>query len=104
MNDQEANKSAVVGQKYAFATVSLVLGIMSFFSLFGMEKAIMAIICGWLALKSDPAPALRDRRGWAKTGIILGSVMVVAVPTLFIVFFDHIRELIDVLEKLNGSR
>jgi len=104
MNDRETNQSAVLGQKYAFATASLVLGTTCFFSIFGLEKAILAIVFGWLALRGQPAPLLRERRGWAKAGIIMGSLILVAVPALLIIFFDRIRELIDVLEKFSGSR
>jgi hypothetical protein len=104
MNKQETNQSVVLGQKYAFATASLVLGIASFVNLLGMEKAILALVFGWLALKQQPAPALGDRRAWAKTGVVLGALILIIVPVLLIAFFDHIRELIDVLEKFGGSR
>ena len=104
MNNQEFNQSAVLGQKYAYATASLMLGISCFVSLVGMEKAILAIIFARLALKSTPAPELKDRRAWAKAGIVLGTILLVTVPTLLIVFFDRIRELIDLLEKLSSGR
>jgi hypothetical protein len=104
MNNQESNQSAVLGQKYAYATASLILGISCFVSLLGMEKAILAIIFARLALKSTPAPALRERRAWAQAGIVLGSIVLVTVPTLLIVFFDRIREFVDLLEKFSSGR
>jgi hypothetical protein len=104
MDNQESNKYVVLGQKYAYATASLILGIACFVSLLGLEKAILAIVFAWLALKSTPPPALKERRAWAKAGIVLGTILLIIVPTLLIIFFDRIRELIDVLEKLSGGR
>ena len=54
MSSQESNTHAVLGQKYAYATASLVLGILCFVNFAGMEKATVAIIFAWLALKSTP--------------------------------------------------
>jgi len=74
--DQQANAQAVLGQKYAFATASLLLGIASFLSLLGLEKGILAVIFGLLALKAQPLPLLAARRPWAKTGLVLGTIHV----------------------------
>lgn len=100
----ETKDSVILGQKYAYATVALVLGISCFISLLGLEKAILAIIFGWLALRANPAPKLKDHRLWAQVGLALGSLALVIVPVLIILNFDRLRELIDVLEKWNGGR
>lgn len=104
MNNRESNQYVVLGQKYAYATVSLIMGLTCFFSLLGLEKAILAIVFAWLALRSAPPPALTERRAWAKAGLVLGSIVLLVVPALLIIFFDRIRELIDLLEKLNTGR
>ena len=44
---------AVLGQKYAFATASLVLGVACFINLLGFEKAVLARAFGWLTLKEQ---------------------------------------------------
>jgi hypothetical protein len=80
--DNQLNAQAVVGQKYAFATASLLLGIASFISLLGIEKGILAIVFGILALKAQPLPSLAQRRGWGKTGIALGVIHVALVVTI----------------------
>jgi hypothetical protein len=103
INDQ-IKESLILGQKYAFATASLILGICCFINLLGLEKPILAIVFGWLALREKPGPPLKDHRVWAKTGVVLGTIVLIVVPTLIILNFDRLREFVDVLSKLNGGR
>jgi hypothetical protein len=90
----------VLGQRYAYATASLLLGIASFINLLSLEKALLAIVFAWLALKSNPPPALTERRTWAWCGLTLGLLMFVLVPALLIVFSDRVRELLTALQRL----
>src|ERR1044071_3961602 len=102
--ENQTRDSLILGQKYAFATASLILGICSFVNLLGLEKPILAIIFGWLALRAQPAPQLKEHRLWAKAGVTLGTIVVIVVPILIILNFDRLREFIEVLSKLNGGR
>ena len=77
----ESRAHIVLGQKYAYATISLILGLACFINLAGLEKALLAVIFAWLALKATPGPVLKARRVWAKTGLSLGVAMLVVVPT-----------------------
>jgi len=104
MQENQTRESLILGQKYAFATVSLILGIFSFVNLLGLEKPILAIIFGWLALRTKPAPQLTEHRVWAKAGVTLGAIILIAVPIFIILNFDRLRELVEVLSKLNGGR
>ena len=104
MTEIDAKESWILGQKYAFATASLILGICSFVGLLGLEKPILAIVFAWLALRAKPAPVLKLHRVWAKTGLILGIVVLVIVPIIIIVKFDELREIIELLSKLDGGR
>ena len=104
MLENQTRDSLILGQKYAFATASLILGICSFVNLLGLEKPILAIIFGWLALRTKPAPQLTQHRVWAKTGVTLGTVVLIVLPTLIILNLDRLREFIDVLSKLSGGR
>ena len=96
--------SVILGQRYAFATVSLVLGVSCFINLLGLEKAILAIVFGWLALRQMPAPALKQNRVFAKVGIALGIIPLVLLPTIIILNFDRLREFVELLSKMNGGR
>ena len=104
MSNQESNTHAILGQKYAYATASLVLGIMCFVNFAGMEKAIVTIIFAWLALKSTPPPRLTERRRWAKMAIALASFVLIFIPTMVILNLDRLRELIDALAKLSEAK
>jgi hypothetical protein len=104
MSDVETKKALILGQKYAFATISLVLGIFSFVNLLGLEKPILAIVFGWLALRAAPEPRLNQHRAWAQVGMVLATVILIAVPILIIVNFDRLREFVQILSRLNGGR
>ena len=101
MDNTSTQQSVVLGQKYAFATASLIMGIACFVSLLGMEKAILAIVFAWLALRSKPEPALTEHRAWAKAGLVLGVLPLILVPVLLIINFEKVQHLIEVLSKLD---
>lgn len=100
MNEQSSNSGFISGQKYAYATAALLVGVASYIQLLGVERAVLAIVFAWLALRASPEPRLQDRRRWAKAGLVLGLVMLVIVPTVLIYKFEAFRELIAALEKL----
>jgi hypothetical protein len=72
--------------------------------LLGLEKAILAIIFSWLALRANPTPALKEHRLWAKTGLVLGILPLIILPTILILNFDRVREIVECFLKLSGSR
>jgi len=104
MSEIEIKNSTILGQKYAFATASLILGISCFVNFLGLEKAILAIVFGWLALRTKPEPVLKEHRLWAKVGLVLGILPLIILPTIIILNFDRLREIIEILSKINGGR
>lgn len=102
--NKECQPYVVLGQKYAYATISLVLGIACFLNLAGMEKAVLAVVFGWLALKSTPSPILKQRRVWARTGMVLGIVVLTVIPTIIILNFDRLRLIVEALMKLSNGK
>ena len=96
--------SVVLGQKYAYATISLILGIACFINLVGLEKAILAVIFGWMALKPMPAPKLTSRRVWAQTGVTLGIIMMLVVPTIILLNLERLRVFIDALATMSNGK
>lgn len=104
MNEIEVKKHVVLGQKYAYATVSLLMGILCFVNIAGMEKAILAIIFAWLALRTTPEPILRQRRMWAQAGLVLGGLLLIIVPIVIFFTFGRLREVFDLLMKMSNGR
>jgi hypothetical protein len=105
MSDEQHDRANVVlGQKYAYASIALLLGIASFVNLLGMEKAILAIIFGRLALKSEPPPLLKNRREWGQAGLLLGVLQVVLISTLVIIFRHELREVLELLIRLQDAK
>ncbi len=92
--------ATVLGQKYAFAAASLMVGLSTFISLLGLEKATLAIVFGFLALRTTPPPTLAARRLLAQVGVGLGVLMWITVPTMLIVFRDRVGALLEALERL----
>jgi hypothetical protein len=105
-HDSPAREAAVLGQKYAYATASLVVGLLCFVNLAGMEKAVMAIVFGVLALGRRPAPALVQRRAWAKAGVALGAAVIILVPALiyFVIGIDGLRQIVEALARLGAAK
>lgn len=105
MSDEQRDRANVVlGQKYAYATAALMLGIASFVNLLGMEKAILAIIFARLALRSDPPPALKNRREWGQAGLVLGVLQVLVISALIIIFRGELREVLHLLVRLQDAK
>ena len=104
MSNQESTSFAVLGQKYAYATASLIMGIVCFVNFAGLEKAVLAIIFAWLALKREPGPQLTQRRRWARIGAAMGLFVLIFLPTLVLLNLDRLRVIIDALKKLSEAR
>ena len=98
MNDSHAQ---IAAQRYTYATIALVVGLLSFINLFGIEKSILAVVLGLKALGRDPAPALDVRRHWAKSGIVLGATQAALVITIIVLNLDRIPKIISVFRALS---
>ena len=94
----------VIGQRYAFATLAMVVALLSFINLAGMEKAILAIVLGYKALTLAPAPSLERRRGWAKAGAVLGATHIVLVITVILLNLDRLATVIEVLGAMSDVK
>lgn len=104
MSEIEMKKHVVLGQKYAYATVSLLLGIFCFINLAGMEKAALAIVFAWLALRAAPEPLLKERRMWAQAGLALGGLVLIIVPVIVFLNFGRLREIFELLSRMSSGR
>jgi hypothetical protein len=101
----ESNGSAfVLGQRYTLATMALMLALLSFLNVAGMEKAIVALLLAFKALKPAPSPPLEERRGWARLAIWLASTHVVLLITIVMLNLDRLARVYEVLRALSELR
>ncbi len=81
--------------KSKLALAGLLVGISSFISLLGVEKAVLAVLFGSWALKEAIDETGSKKLAWA--GVILGLVYLVVLAVVVIIYFPT---LISLLEKL----
>jgi len=79
-------------KKSEFAIASLVMGIVSFVQIFGMEKAIVAVVFGVLALKRISREETLQGKKLAYAGIILGALAIILTIVTLIYFAPHWQE------------
>ncbi|OGS21313.1 MAG: hypothetical protein A3J83_02275 [Elusimicrobia bacterium RIFOXYA2_FULL_40_6] len=72
--------------KSKLAIASLVMGLISFVQLFGIEKAVVAIVFGGIALK-EILSGTQDLKGknYAYAGIILGSIYILILAVFLVI-------------------
>ena len=99
-----ADSAFVLGQRYTLATMALVLALLSFLNLAGMEKAIAAMIVAYVALKGSPPPALEQRRGWARFAVGLAVAHIVLVISVILLNLDRLAKLYEVLRAMSDLR
>jgi hypothetical protein len=87
------------GRRMGFAVSALALGLVAFLSLLGMEKAILAIVLGSLAIRGAKPGALARRLGTVAVG--LGGLFLVTIPVLLLVFWDRVVEFVRLLSTLS---
>jgi hypothetical protein len=84
----------IMGSKSKVAVMAMVLGIACFLNLLGIEKAIVAIVAGWMGLKETENEAKAGKR-LAIAGIALGSLYIVTISVLLILygpqFMEHLK-------------
>ena len=98
---QSQQPGFVLGQRRAFATLALVIALLSFVNLAGLEKAILAIVLGIRALSPSPEPALDHRRNWATTAAVLGAAHIILVVTVILMNLDRLSKVIDAFRALS---
>jgi hypothetical protein len=78
-----------------FATASLVLGILQFVRVFNVEKALLAIIFGIIALKWLSANPELGGKNRAVAGLVLGVIGVIVTIVMTIVFWPQMQAMME---------
>ena len=82
-----------------FAIASLAIAIISFINLAGMEKAILAIIFGTLALKRMEKDDNLSGVKFARAGIIIGVLSILITIQLIIRFYPKFKQIINQMQS-----
>ena len=87
------------GRRMGFGISGLALGLVTFLSLLGLEKAILTMVLGALAMRGDPRVPAAKRLGIA--AIALSVIFILTAVVLLYLFHDRYSELIENLKKLS---
>jgi|WetSurMetagenome_2_1015567.scaffolds.fasta_scaffold1169418_1 hypothetical protein len=87
------------GKRTGFGIAALALGLVSYLSLLGLEKAVLTIVLGVLAMKGEIPTPIAKRLGIAS--IALGVIFILSAAVLLYLFQDKFAELIGNLKKLS---
>ena len=82
------------------ASIALLLGIASLINLFGLEKGIVAIVAGWMAIREIKEEPLLKGKGIAWAGFILGVLSIITIISLLIWKGPHLLQQLRLLQDL----
>lgn len=85
--------------KSKLAVASFVLGLVSFVHLFGLEKAVLAVIFGAISLKEISAGQQLNGKKYAYAAVILGSLYILIILILAVIKGP---EMFNLLGKMRG--
>jgi uncharacterized membrane protein YgdD (TMEM256/DUF423 family) len=83
------------------ATLALVVALLSFLNLAGIEKAILAVVLGARALTATPEPSLEQRRTWAQTAVGLAAAHIVLLITIILLNLDRLPRVYEAFRALS---
>jgi hypothetical protein len=87
--------------KSKLAIASFVLGLVSFVHLFGLEKAVLAVVFGAISLKEITDGQQLNGKKYAYAAIILGSLYILIILILAVVKGP---EMFKLLGKMGGVK
>jgi hypothetical protein len=85
------------GRSEGLATAALATGLVSFINLLGVEKGLLALVLGLLALKGSIAPKVRQR---AKIAVGLALLQFATIAFIIYHFYTHFYQLVRLMKQL----
>jgi hypothetical protein len=87
------------GRRAGLGVAALLVGLVSFVSILGAEKAILAIVLGALAVRGSSPGTLARRLGTGAIG--LGVLFLVVAATLLALYWNELAALVRQLDRLS---
>lgn len=85
------------GRREGLATSALAMGLISFINLLGVEKGLLALVLGLLALQGSIAAKLRRR---AQIAVGLAILQFATIAFIIYHFYTHFYQLVRLLKQL----
>jgi hypothetical protein len=98
-HQEQAADLYVAGRRDGLGIAAVVLGIVTFVSLLGIEKAVLAAVLGALAMRGAPTGSRARQLGGA--ALILAVAYAIAFIIMAVVFREQLGGLIAALEQLS---
>ncbi len=96
---EQVTEAFRAGRRVGLGIAALALSLVAFLTLLGAEKAILAIILGALAIRGSGPHTQARRLGSA--GIMIGCLFLLALIGGLIVFWEQVREFVQMLNRLS---
>ena len=96
---EQHSEAFQAGRRAGFGVAALTLGLVSFLSMLGAEKAVLAIVLGVLAVRGSAPGALA--RGLGIAAVAIGVVFLLTLALLLLVYWEQVVELVRLLQKLS---
>jgi hypothetical protein len=98
-NHGSAEVAYAAGRRDGLGVAALTLGIVTYLSLLGVEKAVLVIVLGALAIRGGRPGSVAQKFGTA--AIVLGVLFIVTFIVVMICYRDKVAELFALLQKLS---
>jgi hypothetical protein len=99
VNESQMAGAFHAGRRVGFAVSAVSLSLVTFLSLLGAEKAILAMVLGVLAMRGAEPGTLAKRLGLA--AIAIGGLFMVTAAVLLAVFWTDVVDFVELLDKLS---
>ncbi len=86
------------GRRQGLAIAALAVGLISFLTMLGIEKAILAIVLGVIAMSGSSSRLVRQRSFIA---IGLALLQIVTTGVVLLLYQDELGQLVELLSKLS---
>jgi hypothetical protein len=96
---QKTTEAYDAGRRVGFGVSAVALALVTFLSVLGAEKAILAIALGILAVRGPNAGTLSRQLG--RAAIVLGTVFLLTVAVVLVMFWDQAVEFVRLLQQLS---
>jgi hypothetical protein len=87
------------GRRMGLATAAFALSVIAFLNLLGIEKSLLALVLGFVAIKGTAVTAAIRTRG--RNALVIASIHAITVIVALFLLRDKLGQLIELLHSLS---